>query len=83
MRAKQGHGPACSPVAEPNGPLPKEMIEMYPNAPFIKRNGEVNAWVNPDFRKAVEARGRKQVVLGGIVTEVYKYFRTCVGHGGM
>jgi|TARA_R110002003_G_scaffold2382_2_gene24231 hypothetical protein len=25
----------------PNGPLPKEMIEMYPNAPFIRRQGEV------------------------------------------
>lgn len=43
---------------------------MYPSAPFIKRNGEVNAWDNLDFRKAVEATGRKQVVLGGIVTEV-------------
>lgn len=27
----------------PNGPLPKEITEMYPDAPFIKRNGEVNA----------------------------------------
>jgi hypothetical protein len=25
----------------PNGPLPKEMIEMYPGAPFIRRQGEV------------------------------------------
>jgi len=56
--------------AGPNGPLPKEIIEMYPNAPLIRRNGEVNAWDNPDFRKAVEATGRKQVILGGIVTEV-------------
>jgi nicotinamidase-related amidase len=48
----------------PNGPLPKEITEMYPNAPFIKRNGEVNAWDNPNFRKAVEATGRKQVILG-------------------
>lgn len=25
----------------PNGPLPKEMLEMYPDAPLIKRQGEV------------------------------------------
>jgi nicotinamidase-related amidase len=58
----------------PNGPLPKEITDMYPNAPFIRRNGEVNAWDNPDFRQAVEATGRKQVILGGIVTEVCTMF---------
>lgn len=25
----------------PNGPLPKEMLAMYPNAPLIQRQGEV------------------------------------------
>jgi hypothetical protein len=25
----------------PNGPLPKEILEMYPDAPLIKRQGEV------------------------------------------
>ena len=25
----------------PNGPLPKEMLEMYPDAPLIRRQGEV------------------------------------------
>jgi hypothetical protein len=24
----------------PNGPLPKEILAMYPDAPLIKRNGE-------------------------------------------
>jgi hypothetical protein len=51
----------------------KEITEMHPNAPFIRRNGEVNAWDNPDFRKAVEATGRKQIILGGIVTEVCEF----------
>ncbi len=46
---------------------------MYPKAPLIKRNGEVNAWDNPDFKAAVEATGRKQIILGGIVTEVCQY----------
>ena len=53
--------------------MPKEIIEMHPNAPLIKRNGEVNAWDNPDFKAAVEATGRKQIILGGIVTEVCKF----------
>ncbi|KAK5446749.1 hypothetical protein LTS15_009682 [Exophiala xenobiotica] len=47
---------------------------MYPNASLIKGNGEVNAWDNPDFKAAVEATGRKQIILGGIVTEVCTMF---------
>jgi len=58
----------------PNGALPKEIIEMHPNAPFIHRQGEVDAWDNADFRAAVEATGKKQVILGGIVTEVCTSF---------
>ncbi|KAF5349224.1 hypothetical protein D9756_009489 [Leucocoprinus leucothites] len=58
----------------PNGPLPKEILEMYPDAPFIKRNGEVNAWDNADFRKAVEATGKKQIIIAGIVTDVCTAF---------
>lgn len=46
---------------------------MYPNAPLIKRNGEVNAWDNPAFKAAVEATGRKQIILRGIVTEVCEW----------
>jgi nicotinamidase-related amidase len=59
-------------LAGPNGPLPKEIIEMHPSAPYIRRNGEVNAWDNPEFKAAVEATGKKQVILAGIVTEVCK-----------
>ncbi|KXN87303.1 hypothetical protein AN958_08967 [Leucoagaricus sp. SymC.cos] len=57
----------------PNGPLPKEILEMYPDAPLIRRNGEVNAWDNAEFRKAVEATGKKQVIIGGIVTDMRKF----------
>ncbi|KAF9473049.1 ycaC protein [Pholiota conissans] len=58
----------------PNGPLPKEITNMHPNSTYIKRNGEVNAWDNSDFRKAVKATGKKQVILGGIVTDVCTAF---------
>ncbi|CAL1702558.1 unnamed protein product [Somion occarium] len=61
----------------PNGPLPAEVIALHPEAPFIKRNGEVNAWDNPDFKAAVEAiaqTGRNQVILAGITTDVCTAF---------
>ena len=54
----------------PNGPLPREIIELHPNAPHIKRNGEVNAWDNEEFRKAVKATGKKQIIIAGITTDV-------------
>ena len=47
---------------------------MYPDAPFIRRQGEVDAWDNPDFRAAVEATGKKQVLLAGITTDVCVIF---------
>lgn len=41
---------------------------MYPNAPLIKRQGEVDdAWDNTDFRAAVQASGKRQIVIAGIV----------------
>jgi len=58
----------------PNGPLPVEIINLHPNAPFIKRNGEVNAWDNPDFKAAVQAAGKKQIILAGITTDVCTAF---------
>ena len=48
---------------------------MYPNAPLIKRQGEVDAWDNADFRAAVRATGKKQLVMAGIVTDVCKSFQ--------
>ncbi|KAJ0417380.1 Isochorismatase-like protein [Aspergillus carlsbadensis] len=57
-----------------NGPMLKEILDMYPNATVIQRLGEVNAWDNAAFRAAVEATGRKQMIIGGIVTEVCTAF---------
>jgi hypothetical protein len=56
----------------PNGLMLKEIVEMHPNATFVHRQGEVNAWDNADFRAAVRATGKKQLIIGGIVTEVCK-----------
>ncbi|KAF2000177.1 Isochorismatase hydrolase [Amniculicola lignicola CBS 123094] len=58
----------------PNGPLPKEMLTMYPDAPLIKRNGEVNAWDNAEFRAAVRATNKTQIIVAGITTDVCTTF---------
>ena len=47
-----------------------ELKEKFPNAPFIPRPGQINAWDNEDFVKAVKATGKKQLIIAGIVTEV-------------
>ncbi|KAH9851184.1 Isochorismatase hydrolase [Lenzites betulinus] len=57
-----------------NGPLPKEVLEMHPTAPLIQRQGEVDAWDNAEFRAAVEATGRKQIIMAGITTDVCTTF---------
>lgn len=54
----------------PNGPLVPELKQIFPEAPYIARPGQINAWDNDDFVKAVKATGRKQLVIAGVVTEV-------------
>lgn len=60
----------------PNGPLVPELVEMFPEAPFIHRPGQINAWDNEDFVKAIEATGRKQLIIAGVVTDVCVAFPT-------
>ncbi|KAF8503157.1 hypothetical protein BU17DRAFT_101780 [Hysterangium stoloniferum] len=45
----------------PNGPLPKEIIAMHPNAPWIKHNGEVDAWTMPNSGKPSRRRARSRL----------------------
>ena len=54
----------------PNGPMVPELKEMFPDAPYIPRPGQINAWDNEDFVGAVKAAGRKQLIIAGVVTEV-------------
>ncbi|ALN17303.1 isochorismatase hydrolase [Ectopseudomonas mendocina] len=54
----------------PNGPLMPELKEMFPDAPYIARPGQINAWDNEDFVKAIKATGKKQLIIAGVVTEV-------------
>ena len=42
----------------PNGPIVPELKEMFPDAPYIPRPGQINAWDNPDFIEAIRKTGR-------------------------
>ena len=60
----------------PNGPIMPELKDLFPNAPFIPRPGQINAWDNEDFVKAVKATGRRQLIIAGVVTDVCVAFPT-------
>jgi len=42
----------------PNGPLVPELKEIFPDAPYIARPGQINAWDNDEFLAAVKATGK-------------------------
>ncbi|MGG6238094.1 isochorismatase family protein [Nodosilinea sp. AN01ver1] len=54
------------------GPLIPELATLLPEAfaQRIKRAGIVNAWVDDNFRAAVKATGRKNLVMAGVTTDV-------------
>jgi nicotinamidase-related amidase len=54
----------------PNGPLMPELNQAAPNATYIPRKGEVSAWENADFVKAVKATGKKTLIMAGVWTSV-------------
>jgi nicotinamidase-related amidase len=58
----------------PNGPLMPEIHQYAPHAVFVPRKGEVNAWDNDDFVKAVRATGRKTLIMAGVWTSVCVMF---------
>lgn len=60
----------------PNGPLVPELKAMFPDAPYIARPGNINAWDNEDFVKAVKATGKNQLLIAGVVTDVCVAFPT-------
>jgi nicotinamidase-related amidase len=53
-----------------NGPLMEELAAAMPNAKYVARKGEISAWDNADFVKAVEGTGRKTLVIAGVWTSV-------------
>jgi nicotinamidase-related amidase len=58
----------------PNGPLIPEIHENAPHAQYVARRGEINAWDNSEFVKAVKATGRKTLIIAGTITSVCMAF---------
>jgi nicotinamidase-related amidase len=58
----------------PNGPLMPEIHQFAPHAQYVGRKGEVNAWDNEDFVKAVRATGKKTLIMAGVWTSVCVMF---------
>lgn len=54
----------------PNGPLMEELKAAAPDATYVPRKGEISAWDNADFVKAVKATGRKTLIIAGVWTSV-------------
>jgi nicotinamidase-related amidase len=69
--------PVITTASEPNGtngPIMPEIAEFAPKATYVPRKGEVNAWDNEDFVKAVRATGRKTLIMAGVWTSVCVMF---------
>jgi nicotinamidase-related amidase len=67
------------------GPLLPELEKILPEAfeARIKREGIVNAWTDANFKAAVEATGRKNLIMAGVTTDVCLVFPalSAVGDG--
>lgn len=71
--AELAKAPIIYTASEPkgsNGPLMEELAEAIPNGTYVPRKGEISAWDNEDFKKAVQATGRKTLVIAGVWTSV-------------
>jgi nicotinamidase-related amidase len=53
----------------PTGPLIPDLLELAPNAKYVSRNN-INAWHDNNFVEAIQATGRKKLIMAGISTDV-------------
>jgi nicotinamidase-related amidase len=58
------------------GPLASALQAVAPEAygARVKRLGIVNAWADPNFKNAVEATGKKSLVMAGVTTDICLVF---------
>jgi nicotinamidase-related amidase len=56
-----------------SGPPMPEITELFPKKPIVDRTS-MNAWLDPNFRKAVHETGRKRIVYAGLWTEACVMF---------
>jgi nicotinamidase-related amidase len=58
----------------PNGPLIPEIHQYNPDAVYIPRTGQVNAWDNPAWVKAIQATKRNTLLMAGTLASVCMAF---------
>lgn len=56
-------------AAGPNGPTMPELKELLPEVEIIERPF-INFWNDPKSKAAIEATGRKKLIMAGLATEV-------------
>lgn len=56
-----------------SGPFMPEVTDLFPKHEIIDRTS-INSWLDAKFRTAVEATGRKKIVLAGLWTEACVLF---------
>src|SRR5262245_40843589 len=54
----------------PNGPLIPEIHQCNPEAVYVPRTGQINAWDNPAWVKAIEQTKRKTLLIAGTLTSI-------------
>ncbi len=60
----------------PNGQILPEIKALFPDTEIIRRPGVINAYRWPEFRAAVEATGRRKVILAGVTASTCMLFPT-------
>lgn len=58
-----------------SGELAPEITSVFPDQQIIDRTS-INAWLNKDFRTAIESSGRKKIVVAGLWSEACVLFPT-------
>jgi nicotinamidase-related amidase len=58
------------------GPISPALQQVLPDAykARVKRQGIVNAWGDPNFRGAIAKTGRKNIIMGGVTTDICLVF---------
>jgi len=76
--AKQFNVPAVLTAVETesfSGYIWPQLLDIFPGQPIVERSS-MNSWDDAGFRKAIEATGRKNILMTGLWTEVCITFPT-------
>jgi nicotinamidase-related amidase len=63
----------------PNGPLIPDIHAANPDAVYIPRTGQINAWDNPVWVDAIKKTKRKTLIIAGTLTSVCMAFPALSG----